>query len=57
MKILIQKGGELPFTYKSEAEDIKNVFKLSKKAFKASLTKLIEEKKIELLEDKIVKKI
>lgn len=57
LKILIQKGGELPFTYKSEAEDIKNVFKLSKKAFKASLTKLIEEKKIELLEDKIVKKI
>ena len=53
LDILEQNGGELGFTYKSDAEDIKDVFGLSKKAFKASLTKLIEEKKIVLLENKI----
>lgn len=47
---LNQNGGKLDFTYKSEAEDIKDVFGMSKKAFKASLTKLIEENKIELEE-------
>lgn len=53
LAILEQNGGELGFTYKSDAEDIKDSFGLSKKAFKASLTKLIDEKKIELLEDRI----
>ena len=53
LDILEQNGGELGFTYKSDAEDIKDVFGLSKKAFKASLTKLIEEKKIVLFENKI----
>lgn len=52
-EILEQNGGVLGFTYKSDAEDIKETFGLSKKAFKASLTKLIEDKKIELLENKI----
>ena len=47
---LNQNGGKLDFTYKSEAEDIKDVFGMSKKAFKASLTKLIEENKIVLEE-------
>ena len=53
LNILEENGGELGFTYKSDAEDIKDVFGLSKKAFKASLTKLIEDKKILLTEDKI----
>ena len=53
LDILEQNGGELNFTYKSDAEDIKDVFGLSKKAFKATLTKLIENKKIELLENSI----
>ena len=34
---LVENGGKLDFTYKSEAEDIKDVFGISKKAFKASL--------------------
>lgn len=53
LSILEENGGELGFTYKSDAEDIKDVFGLSKKAFKASLTKLIEDEKIILTEDKI----
>ena len=52
--ILVQKGGKLDFTYKSEAEDINKVFGLSKKAFKASLTKLISEGKI-ILEDDCIR--
>jgi len=38
----------MDFTYKSDAEDIKKVFGVSKKAFKATLTKLINEEKIVL---------
>ncbi len=53
LSILEQNNGELSFTYKSDAQDIKEFFGLSKKAFKASLTKLIEDKKIELLENSI----
>ncbi|TLP40907.1 CvfB family protein [Arcobacter arenosus] len=53
LSILEQNSGEISFTYKSDAQDIKEVFGLSKKAFKASLTKLIEDKKIELLENSI----
>ena len=49
--ILVKNGGKLDFTYKSEAEDIIKVFGISKKAFKASLTKLISENKIVLEEN------
>ena len=48
--VLTQNGGKLDFTYKSEAVDINKVFGISKKAFKASLTKLIAENKITLEE-------
>ena len=48
LEILKQKGGSMNFTYKSDAEDIKKAFGVSKKAFKATLTKLINEKKITL---------
>ena len=51
--VLSQNGGKLDFTYKSEAEDIIKVFGMSKKAFKASLTKLISENKIVLEESSI----
>jgi uncharacterized protein len=51
--ILVQKGGKLNFTYKSEADDINKVFGISKKSFKSSLTKLISEDKIILEEDGI----
>ena len=53
LDILKQNGGELWFTYKSDAEDIKDVFRISKKYFKATLTKLIENKKIILTSNTI----
>lgn len=53
LEILKANGGVLNFTYKSDAEDIKNMFAMSKKAFKATLTKLIDEKKINLENDRI----
>ena len=48
--VLIKEGGKLDFTYKSEADEIKAKFGMSKKAFKASLTKLLAEDKIVLEE-------
>lgn len=51
--ILVENGGKLDFTYKSEASEINEVFGLSKKAFKASLTKLLSEDKIVLEIDAI----
>ena len=53
-EILVKNGGKLDFTYKSESEDINKVFGISKKAFKASLTKLIAENKI-ILEESCIK--
>lgn len=55
LEILEKNDNELPFTYKSEASDIVNTFGMSKKAFKASLTKLINEKKIVLEDERIIK--
>jgi len=53
LELLKSSKGTLPFTYKSDAEDIKRVFKMSKKSFKKVLTSLIESKKIELQEANI----
>ena len=53
IQLLKEADGIVPFTYKSDAEEIKKVFGLSKKNFKRTLTELIENKKIELLEDSI----
>lgn len=50
-EVLEKNGGKLNFTYKSEAEDIKEVFGISKKSFKSSLTKLLSENKIILEEN------
>ena len=55
LDVLEQNNAELPFTYKSDAEDIKKTFAMSKKAFKSSLTKLLEEKKIVLTDNSIRK--
>jgi predicted RNA-binding protein (virulence factor B family) len=52
--ILNQNNGELAFTYKSDAEDIKEIFGMSKKAFKSALTSLINDKKI-ILEENCIK--
>lgn len=54
LEILKENSGKLDFTYKSDAEDIKKVFAMSKKAFKAALTKLISDEKI-ILEDSCIK--
>jgi predicted RNA-binding protein (virulence factor B family) len=47
---LQKNNGFLPFTYKSEADEITKVFNISKKNFKSSLTLLIEADKILLNE-------
>jgi predicted RNA-binding protein (virulence factor B family) len=54
LQLLKEADGTLPFTYKSDAEEIKKVFGMSKKNFKRTLTELIEAKKIQLLDDAIV---
>lgn len=53
LQLLKEADGTLPFTYKSDAEEIKKVFGMSKKNFKRTLTELIEGKKIQLHEDSI----
>ncbi len=55
MKLLIEKRGILPYNYKSDPETIKEIFGLSKKAFKRSLTALVDAKKIEVNEKGIFK--
>lgn len=48
--LLKENGGIMPYNYKSDPELVKNVFGLSKKEFKRTLTKLQEENKIEVKE-------
>ncbi|MGB5506601.1 MAG: S1-like domain-containing RNA-binding protein [Sulfurovum sp.] len=54
LQLLKEADGTLPFTYKSDADEIKNKFGMSKKNFKRTLTELIERKQIQLLDDAIV---
>jgi len=54
IQLLKEAEGTLPFTYKSDAEEIKKVFGMSKKNFKRTLTELIESKQIQLTDDSIV---
>jgi predicted RNA-binding protein (virulence factor B family) len=53
LDILDENNGTLEFTYKSDAEDIKKIFGMSKKAYKRALTSLIDDKLIELGESEI----
>jgi predicted RNA-binding protein (virulence factor B family) len=53
IQLLKEAEGTLPFTYKSDAAEIKKIFGMSKKSFKRTLTELIDSKQIELLEDSI----
>ncbi|MDY0232542.1 MAG: S1-like domain-containing RNA-binding protein [Sulfurimonas sp.] len=48
LELLKQNSGIMPYNYKSDAELIKDVFGLSKKEFKRSLTALVDAKKIEV---------
>lgn len=54
IQLLKEADGTLPFTYKSDAEEIKQKFGMSKKNFKRTLTELIESKQIQLSDDSIV---
>lgn len=54
LEVLELNAGEMGFTYKSDAEDIKDEFSMSKKAFKAALTHLINENKI-ILDNQSIK--
>lgn len=53
LEMLKKNGGMLPYNYKSDAELIQKTFGLSKKNFKAALTKLSESKKITIKENGI----
>ena len=53
LSVLKDNNGILPYNYKSDAELIKSVFGLSKKAFKRSLTTLQENKTIDIKESGI----
>ncbi len=53
LDLLADHKGRLPYNYKSDAEEIKNVFGLSKKAYKRALTTLIENDKIDVKENGI----
>jgi len=48
LDILKQNGGKMPYNYKSDADLLTDVFSLSKKAFKRSLTKLQDDGLIEV---------
>ncbi|MDH4944700.1 S1-like domain-containing RNA-binding protein [Sulfurimonas sp. C5] len=54
--LLEENGGIMPYNYKSDAELIKDVFGLSKKEFKRTLTKLQEDGKIEIKDTGIYKR-
>lgn len=53
LETLKSHGGQLPFTYKSNADDIKETFGISKKVFKSALTQLISKNDITLNENSI----
>ncbi len=51
MSILKQNHNNLPYNYKTDSLIVKEVFNISKKAYKRALTKLIEDNIIKLDED------
>ena len=51
LKMLEENKGRLPYNYKSDPEEIQKVFGLSKKAYKRTLTALIDAGKIEVKEN------
>lgn len=57
LEVLLSHHNTLPFTYKSEAVAIVEMFGMSKKNFKMGLTELLEKKLIVLHEDSIEVKI
>ena len=56
IETILAKHGALDFNYKSDANEIKKVFGLSKKAYKRALTTLIDKKEI-IVDEKGMKKL
>ncbi|MEA2019893.1 MAG: S1-like domain-containing RNA-binding protein [Campylobacterota bacterium] len=48
LDVLSQNNNDLPYNYKTDATIVKDMFSMSKKAYKRALTKLIEENTIKL---------
>lgn len=48
LELIKENKGSMPYNYKSDADLIKNIFGLSKKDFKRSLTALVDSSKIEV---------
>ncbi len=46
--VLSQNHNDLPYNYKTDADTVKDMFGMSKKAYKRALTKLVEDKIIKL---------
>ena len=53
LDMLNKNKGKLPYNYKSDPEEIKNIFGLSKKAYKRTLTALINAEKIDVKDNGI----
>ncbi len=53
LSLLSQNDFSLPFTYKSDSNEIRRFFAISKKAYKKALTDLLNENKIRLTENSI----
>lgn len=56
LELLEKSKGILPYNYKSDAAQIQDFFGLSKKVFKAALTKLAQDGRIEIKETGIYKR-
>lgn len=56
MQSILRRGGSLPFTDKSDPEQIKQELGMSKAAFKRAVGRLLKQGKIEIRENQIVKK-
>ncbi len=57
LELLKKNSGIMPYNYKSDPELIKNIFGMSKKEFKRSLTALQDSKKIEVKDTGIYLKV
>ena len=53
-EILLEKGGEMPFSDKSNPEEIKENFQMSKGVFKDALGALFKERKIKIEANKVI---
>ena len=55
MEVLSQNFNELPYNYKTDADTVKDMFSISKKAYKRALTKLVTDNIIKLDDEGMTK--